>query len=257
VSRGAFYYLCFRKKIHAMIRLLICFLLIIGLSACSNTQQSNWEDQVEHVGSLRAIMHQNDVTPKTFLDQLALGDSLYGLGAVAYLKGEILVLGGEAIVATADSNGSVTLSDNPETGACLMVATHVKSWAEIVVPPEITTQAALEDFLVGAADQWGINTEKPFPFRLEGRFASLDWHVVDWESGDTEHSHQKHIESGPHGTLTEAEAIVLGFHSTKHTGVFTHYDSDVHMHMVLKDRSLAGHIDGVIPGALTLYLPAS
>lgn len=240
-----------------MNRSIVLLVLLTGLSACSDAPRSSWDDQVEYVGALRAIMHQNDVTPKTFLDQLTPGDSLYGLGAVAYLKGEIIVLEGEPIVATADSSDSVTLSNDPKTGACLMVATHVASWSEVAIPAEISTQAALEDFIVGAADQWGVNTEKPFPFRLEGRFKSMDWHVIDWESGDTEHSHQKHIESGPHGTLSEVDATLLGFYSTKHTGVFTHYDSDVHMHMVLQDRSLAGHVDGFIPGELTLFLPAS
>lgn len=240
-----------------MHRLLISSLLSLGLFACSNTPESSWDDQVEHVGALRAIMHQNDIAPKAYLDQLANRDSLYGLGAAAYLKGEILLLGGETIIAAADSGGSIVLSDDLKTGACLLVATRVTSWSEVAIPSEMSTQAALVDFIVGTAEQWGIHTEKPFPFRLEGHFKSMDWHVVDWEIGDTEHSHQKHIESGPHGTLTEVDATLLGFYSTKHTGVFTHYDSDVHMHMVLRDRSLAGHVDGFVPGDLTLYLPAS
>ncbi len=240
-----------------MIRLLICSLLITGLTACSNAPRSSWDDQVEHVGSLRAIMHQNDVTPKTFLDQLTNRDSLFALGAVAYLKGEILMLGGETIVAGTDTSGAVTISDDLKTGACLMVAARVGSWSEIAIPAEVTSQQGLEEYIVAVADQWGINTAQPFPFRLEGRFKTMDWHVVDWESGDTEHSHEKHIESGPHGTLTEVDATLLGFRSTKHTGVFTHYDSDFHMHMALRDRSLAGHVDGFIPGDLTLFLPAS
>ncbi len=240
-----------------MARPFILLLMIFGLAACSDAPRSSWEDQVEHLGTLRAIMHQNDVTPKTFLDQLNNRDSLYALGAVAYLKGEILMLGGETIIAGTDTSGSVTISGDPETGACLMVAARVGSWSEIAIPDEVTTQQGLEEYIVAVADQWGINTAQPFPFRLEGRFKTMDWHVVNWENGDTEHSHQKHIESGPHGTLTEVDAILLGFRSTKHTGIFTHYDSDFHMHMVLDDRSLAGHVDGFIPGKLTLYLPAS
>jgi len=209
------------------------------------------------VGTLRGMMHQNDVTPKTHLDELTDRENMYGLGAVAYLQGEILILAGEPIIAIPKGDSAVQLHADLETGACLMVATRVKEWAELTIPETITSQTDLEAFIAASAKNMGLSPTKAFPFRLEGRFKTLDWHVVNWDSGDTEHSHEKHITSGPHGTLTEADASLLGFYSTRHTGIFTHYDSDVHMHMVLQDRSLAGHVDGYIPGELTLYLPAS
>ena len=33
---------------------------------------------------------------------------------------------------------------------------------------------------------------KPFPFLIEGNASSLNWHVIDWKKGDTEHTHEKH-----------------------------------------------------------------
>lgn len=238
-----------------MYRITGFLLLIAGLYSCQSAEKSQWSESVDSVGTLRAIMHQNDVTPKAFLDKLPHPDNLYGLGPVAYLKGEFMVYDGEAIVAVAENDSTVRVHGDPSTGVAMMVATRVNEWMEVELAEDLSTQKQLESFLLEVARERGINPDNAFPFRLEGTAKSLDWHVIDWESGDTEHSHQRHRESGPHGNLAHAEVNIIGFCSTRHSGVFKHYDSSVHMHFVAGDMSLAGHVDALIPGDMRLFLP--
>lgn len=38
---------------------------------------------------------------------------------------------------------------------------------------------------------------------------------------------------------------MIGFFSTEHKGVFTHHDSNMHIHLITEDESKMGHLDSV------------
>ena len=42
--------------------------------------------------------------------------------------------------------------------------------------------------------------------------------------------------------LETAEATIVGFHSTKHRGIFTPGDSNIHIHFQTPDNAKSGHI---------------
>lgn len=71
-----------------------------------------------------------------------------------------------------------------------------------------------------------------------------------------QHSHSKHITSGPHGRLEDAEALILGFYSNRHKGIFIQHSTNVHMHFKTIDSKLAGHVDDIELGQdMVLKLP--
>ena len=57
--------------------------------------------------------------------------------------------------------------------------------------------------------------------------------------------------------LENSEVEIVGFFSTEHKGIFTHHDSNVHMHLITTDRKKMGHLDKVFfgNGSMKLYLP--
>ena len=58
--------------------------------------------------------------------------------------------------------------------------------------------------------------------------------------------------------LEKAEMTIVGFHSTKHRGVFTPGDSNIHIHFQTPDNTKSGHIQKLQLGdGATLSLPAS
>jgi acetolactate decarboxylase len=91
---------------------------------------------------------------------------------------------------------------------------------------------------------------------MEGSVSSFDWHVINWADGDTEHSHEKHISSGPHGTIRNQSVDILGFYSNKHHAIFTHHTTNMHLHVKTKDNVVSGHVDGItLAGGIKLKLP--
>ena len=80
--------------------------------------------------------------------------------------------------------------------------------------------------------------------------------MINWPEGDHEHSHEKHINSGLHGTHKGADVQILGFYSDRHHAIFTHHTTNMHLHFISKDKSKTGHVDGLRLGnSMKLLLP--
>ncbi len=231
---------------------------ILGISlmffaSCKEVQNLSYQ-KVAHSGALHTIM-SGDLDATASLDTLASKNNLYALGAVAQLKGEVQIFNGTPFISNINEN-EVAIDPTFSKKAALLVYAVVPSWEEIKIPSNINTQNELEAFIVKAADSLQIDTSTPFPFLIEGTISSLSWHIINWPEGDMEHTHQKHKKSGLNGELTNKEVSVLGFFSDKHKGIFTHHSTNFHMHFKTKDGLLAGHLDGIIPGAkMHLKLP--
>jgi acetolactate decarboxylase len=230
------------------------FAMIIGLVLLSGTTHAD-DYQVKHAGVLKDIMHKGDISAKFSLIKLRDKEGLYALGAMENLKGEIQIFDGVPFNSFAE-NGKLSFDNSFKKNACLIVYTQVNEWAEFKIPNSIVSRKQLENFIERTAKGRGVDIEKPFPFLIIGNAKSIAWHVVDWELGDMDHTHSKHIKSGPNGKLTNAEGTVLGFYSNKHKAIFTHHTTNMHMHFKTKDNKVAGHIDEIELGQnMLLKLP--
>ena len=215
---------------------------------------SAWS-QVEHVGALKNIMHKNDISPQIELKELAIMKNLYALGAVGNLKGEIIILDSKPHV-TSVKNNAVLMNHSFDNSASLLVYSQVEQWQETTIPAAISSYEELEPFIETIATDYGVDASMPFPFLLKGQVDELDWHVIDWKKGDTVHTHEKHKKAGAYGTIKNENVVILGFFSKKHTGIFTHHSSNMHLHFKTEDSKQAGHLDDLMLGKdVKLFLP--
>jgi len=239
-----------------MKKLLYPLLLLLFFTACQTDTFEN-PHNVQHKGELKQMMQKGDISAKADLKELEGIPHLYALGAVENLKGEICIFDGQPLV-TSVENGKVSVDRSFEKKATLLVWAQVENWIEIAVPNDISNFDELEKFIKKAANQNGLDANTPFPFLLDGVAQSLDWHIINWKDGDTEHSHEKHIQSGLHGTLKNIPVNILGFYSNHHRAVFTHHTSNIHAHFKTENTPFSGHIDGLELGEnMVLKLPVS
>jgi acetolactate decarboxylase len=230
-------------------------LFLSGLLSCDRGPEESSPFQVKYAGALKDIMRKGDLAARIDLSDFHQAEHIYALGAVENLKGEILILDSKPLISTAQG-GKLLVRETLEAQAALLVYTSVDRWRSFRVPDSVDTYSRLEAHIEQVALNNGLSRDEPFPFLLVGGMQKIDWHVIDWATGDTEHSHEKHKSSGPHGTLTGPAVTILGFFSRHHQGIFTHHTTYLHMHFVLKDRSLAGHVDDLVPQpGLVLKLP--
>jgi acetolactate decarboxylase len=208
---------------------------------------------VYHSGALRTMM-SGDISKTIDLDTLSQKKYLYALGAFEGLQGEIQIFEGVSQSSTV-KDSAVVIENEIEGSASLLVFTQVEKWVENS-SFNFVSKTDLESLLMNEAKKVGLDTEKPFPFILEGKISELQWHVINWNPKDSVHTHKKHQESGLNGIITNENVRILGFYSNKHKAIFTHHSSNVHMHFTSKDQNLAGHVDDLkIKDSIILKLP--
>ncbi len=236
-----------------MNKLVSIILLVMMATSCQYKGKKVSLFEVKHSGALRTIMSGN-IQAVISLDSLSNKKNLYALGAVDNLKGEIQIFNSKPSNSFV-IDGSLKIKDSYNLKAALLVYAEVEAWDSFQIEKS-KTKSELEEKIFKMAKSNGINLEKPFPFLLEGNVASLDWHVINWNEGDTIHNHKKHKASGLNGTLRNTDVEILGFYSTKHKAVFTHHTTNMHMHFKTDDTATTGHVDDLLLNeTITLKLP--
>ncbi len=231
----------------------VLFLCIL-LCSCQSRSFENIYN-VQYRGALKLMMHKGDVSAKAELKGLKSLAHVYALGALENLKGEIQIFDGQPYN-TIVENGKSVIDSTFGKKATLLVWAQIENWIDVIIPSEIRSFEDLEKFIADSALGNGIPLNEPFPFLLNGKVRSLDWHIIDWKDGDMEHSHEKHITSGLHGTLENTEVEILGFYSKHHRAIFTHHTTNIHSHFKTQNSPYGGHVDDLQLGKnMILKLP--
>ncbi|MFN7120150.1 MAG: acetolactate decarboxylase [Saprospiraceae bacterium] len=197
-------------------------------------------------------MREGKLEATIALDTIRDKQHLYGLGPLALLKGEILIVDGRAYVAQVNSDSSMKVKENWLVKAPFFVQAKVEKWEQVPLPDSVLTITQLENYLLQLR-----GAEATFAFKLEGTVAEAHIHVVNLPSGTVVRSRADAHTGRRDFILKNTQAELIGFFSTQHQAVFTHHDSYVHIHLITKDRQKMGHLDTLQlkPGAMTLYLP--
>jgi alpha-acetolactate decarboxylase len=211
--------------------------------------------QIDIYGALKNFMHHGDVSAKFDLSELNNTENYYGIGALENLKGEIMIINSKPFISKQNGD-NLQVNNSFKYKAALFVGTSVKEWDNEGIPTRIKTQQDLQNFIEEQASNRGINTEEAFPFMITGMFKQISWHVINWKDGDIEHTHEKHVTSGVHGTKKDATGRILGFYSPKHHRIFTHHSTNMHMHIKMDEPQIAAHVDEIeLDGKGLLFLP--
>lgn len=207
-------------------------------------------------GTITGILLKGDHSAKADLQELQTMDHVYAVGTVEDLQGEILVVDSKPYVSSIQGEKMVIdhTFDHP---ASLLVHTRIEAWQTIQIPSTVSSLTQFEAYVAQAAAEIGINTQKPFPFLIKGTARSVNWHVANLASGEQkQQSVENQAEFAVAGTLTRKRVEILGFHSTKHHGIFTHHGTNIIAHVRAADGSVVGQVDELVLGeTMTLYLP--
>lgn len=232
----------------------ILFLFFFILISCNESKEIELFE-VEYYGALKNMMHENDISAKVDLSDYKEREHFYALGALENLTGEIQIFDGEPF--NTQVQGDFLVFDKTfDFKGTLLVGASVSKWVTIDIPNDIKSYEQLEVFIEEQAKEKKIDTNKPFPFLVDGEVSSFDWHVINWKEDDTEHTHEKHVTSGLNGTIQNRELNMLGFYSNAHHAIFTHHTTNMHIHFKTIDDELAGHVDALTLGEnMVLKLP--
>ena len=234
---------------------IIILLIVISITSCGTGNKEANIFKVKYSGALKNMMQKGDISAKVDLMIFENAEHFYAIGAFENLKGEIQIFDSKPYN-TIVIDSTLTFNNSFNKKATLLVYALVSKWKSINIPESVVTYEQLESYIGQTAKENQIKIDEPFPFLLEGTPELFNWHVINWKDGDTEHSHEKHINSGPHGIINNRQVEMLGFYSDSHHAIFTHHTTNMHIHVKTVDNKIAGHVDGLTLGkGMILKLP--
>jgi hypothetical protein len=204
---------------------------------------------VRWVGAQRDVLG-GDVSGKISLGSLAGLPHLYALGPRAGVSGEITVFDDEPCVAQI-LDGHLRVDKSIQHEACFLVYDQVDAWHVDVQRQPIDGEAALEAAVLRAARDVGVDDAAPLIFLVRADAAEATFHVLDKRDG-LPHTPALHERAKVRFQIEKQPVEVLGFYSTRHRGIFTPGDSDLHMHLRTLDGRASGHVERITvePGAV-------
>jgi hypothetical protein len=204
---------------------------------------------VRWVGAQRDVLG-GDVSGKISLASLADHPHLYALGPRAGVTGEITVFDGEPSIARV-LDGHLRVEKTLDHEACFLVYAQVAAWHEAVQRRRLDGEAALEAAVLSAAREVGVDDTVPLVFLVRATAADVTFHVLDKRDG-LPHTADLHERAKVRFQIGRQAVEVLGFYSSRHRGIFTPRDSDLHMHLRTLDGQASGHVEKIAiePGAV-------
>jgi alpha-acetolactate decarboxylase len=244
---------CPEQRMRRLVLPAVC--LVLSLSTAAAAEPFD----VRVHGNFTQMTHTGDARSVVALAEIGSQRGTYGVGALAGLRGEILLWDGKLLVTRGHSETGKVSPPAPGDEAALFVQGKVDAWDEVVVPSDMT-QAEFEAFVVATAAKRGLGAEQAFPFAVRGALPRVEWHVVTGAaSGERKHGDvhaQGHARNRTFDHAS-ANAVLLGFHSgVALEGVISHPGERFHLHYADAAFTVSGHVDAyrVGKGAL-LMLP--
>ncbi|MFK7833369.1 MAG: acetolactate decarboxylase [Winogradskyella sp.] len=230
-------------------------ILIFCLCSCNSNHKKETSNDtypnVKVVGAMKNVMWKGELAGTIDLDTISNKTGLYALGPESYLTGELLINNGISYVSKVASDSTMTVAKTFNVSAPFLVYANVNAWEAIELEPNIKTINALEQFI----DQKTQHFKRPFAFKLIGQVSKATIHIQNLPKGTKVSSPKEAHQGQTNYQINDEEVTIIGFFSTEHKGIFTHHDSNIHLHLITKDERKMGHLDAMEIENMTLYLP--
>ncbi len=226
--------------------------LILFLISCSEVKKEvKTIPLVMYSGAMKNVMKKGELQGTIALDTLPDNPNLYGIGPVEFLQGEITLFEGRNFVSYVESEMKHIVSETFSVKAPFFVYAEVKEWEEIPVPETVEDLKTLEEFL----NKLEKRDTLPFVFKIETNIKSAVFHVVNLPTGTQVSSPEDAHKGKISYTITNENVDLIGFYSTHHHTIFTHHDSNIHVHLLSKDKKQMGHLDeaNFYPSTIKLF----
>ncbi|MGE3172554.1 MAG: hypothetical protein AB7O97_07985 [Planctomycetota bacterium] len=206
--------------------------------------------EVRSWGTMREVLREGRSEGRV-APAAVTGASTIGVGALESLAGEVTILDGRALVATAaagDARCAVRPAAPTERAALLLVA-DVPRWTGHAVGP-CASYDDLERAIAALLTARGHDLTRPVPVRVRGRARELALHVIAGACPVA-------TPDGPPPWRHRAPAAaveLVGVFVDGGAGRFTHHGRRSHLHAVA--GAVMGHLDAVVLDDAVVSLPA-
>lgn len=237
----------------------VVFVALLFATGCA---ERHWDGQVRSWGGMRQVMREGQTEARVKPTDMLARPHAFGVGAVEGLHGEIVIDDGRCWVGQVAMDGGtprVAVATMPRSQrATLLTVSYVPAWSDITITGPVRSED-LETFVHDAARRAGIDTDRPFPFVIQGRLSELHAHVINGycpmagpEAAGTSPGAEPYRVEGWSG-----QGKLIGLYAENSAGELTHHGSNLHVHVLTESPpQVVAHVETVslAPGA-KLRLP--
>ncbi len=230
-----------------------------------------WNQKVHSFGNLTTTLQYSKDNNTINLKSIQNKNSLYAIGLVKNLQGEIQIFDSTPYITSISNDKWIKFDKTFNTKASFLIYANIPQWVSFKVPNTIYNEKQFEEYLDEIADEYGIDTYKPFPYLLEGNIKANNYRIFTYNTNDRiscstgtcsfkpkdekESSNKKYISLTLQDTMLDTPITILGFHSLKR-GEITHKYSYMNMNFITADKKIAGHCNKIMIGNnMILKLP--
>ena len=218
-----------------MLKNIVSIFLVLLFASCTKMTNTS---SIKVVGKMSDVMWKGDLKAKITTDSLN-NNRTYGLGPVAFLKGEIVLFEGQTFVSKVVDSISHMVSKSPSASAPFFVYSTNSHLKAVHLPETYDTLNSIENYI----DSVYKNYDQPLLIRIDGVFNEMKLHSVNLPEGKQVSSPDDAHQGLSQYDFKNISGSLIGFFSRNHKAVFTHHDSFFHAHFISDDRQVLGHID--------------
>lgn len=223
----------------------------------------------QHHGHFTQMMRSGQAAGQVALSQLEGVPGVWGVGALADLRGEVVQVDGRVLVSLGSDPQGRVQPPGPQASATLWASARVSEWAQVPVPATMG-QPQFEAFVQEQARARKLDLEQPFVFRVTGGYSHLIWHVVTGEKPAGAAGGHSPQGNGGHGSghanqasgqtvfrNPQASGQLVGVYSgAQLEGVVSHAGERFHLHYIDDGMTVSGHVDQyTVRAGSTLWVP--
>ncbi len=207
-----------------------------------------WDGKVQQWGTLREVMHGEAMDGQVRLSEAIDKPHVYGIGAPDKLHGEILIADSVAWVATVEEGERIETRPSGTTDSAVLLAiSQVPKWNTVTLDDDVSAEE-FDDFIQNTLRRAGLDNLETIPFVIEGKFSSLDLHVLNGQCPFAEVAVEIKGAGPPLGTkLNDVTGLLVGFYADNGAGRITHHWTRTHVHALVGPtyNRVVGHVDAV------------
>ena len=245
----------------------IVLLLSVGCGTSQNAPNSNNvaavtdnKLQVEHFGAMREVMREGKTKARIRLVDAVATPHAFAVGALEGLAGEVTIVDGNVWVSRVTADGELRVTGpepNENDSATLLTLGHVSKWHRTTIETAIAG-VELESLIEQFANSKGIDTKKPFPFRIEGTLSKMDLHVINGYCPIATDPAMQDRKPWRRSNIEPTTVTIVGFYAPNAVAVMTHHGTSIHAHAIARadGKQIMGHVDNVtVEPGMTLFVP--
>ncbi|HIE99662.1 MAG TPA: hypothetical protein EYQ63_22340 [Fuerstia sp.] len=216
---------------------------------------------VEQFGGMREVMREGKTKSRIRLIDAIATPHTFAVGALEGLSGEVTIVDGNVWVSRVSVDGELEVNGPEpaeEDSATLLTLGHVSRWHRTTIETAASGND-LESLIEQFARTKGLDTSKPFPFRIAGELVKIDLHVINGYCPIATDPSTKEKKPWRWANSETVNVDLTGFYAPNSVAVMTHHGTSIHAHAIVMvdDTRIMGHVDGVtVEPGMTLFVPS-